>query len=362
VRTIVLSDLHLGSRTDADVLRLPEARAALEEALRSEPPDRLVLLGDLLELRHGPVADALDAARPALEVLGDAVGPGGRVVLVPGNHDHALVAHWHDRRSLRREPPLTLSERVERHGSDALSAIASALAPARLEVAYPGLWLRDDVYATHGHYLDRHFTVPTFERLAAGAMERVVGPIPAAGATPADYEAALAPIYAWLHAIARGRTGFGASRQRGSQHMWQVLTAKGPRPVRRRALAAAFPLAVRLLNRAGVGPVRAELSGPELRRAGLAAMGEALRRLGVDATWVVFGHTHRPGPLDGDDPAEWRPGGGPALVNSGSWVYEEVFAGRDGPGNPYWPGTLVVVGEDGPPRVRNALAGWRPAL
>jgi hypothetical protein len=143
--------------------------------------------------------------------------------------------------------------------------------------------------------------------------------------------------------------------------MWRVLTAKGPRPARRRALAAAFPLAVAALNRAGLGPVRAELSGAELRRAGLLAMGEAVRRLGVDATWVVFGHTHRPGPLDGDDAAEWSPGGGPALVNSGSWVYEEVFAGRDGTGNPYWPGTLVEVGEHGPPAVRNVLGDWRPS-
>ena len=48
------------------------------------------------------------------------------------------------------------------------------LAPRTVRVAYPGVWLRDDVYATHGHYIDRHITVPMLERLAAGAMRRVV--------------------------------------------------------------------------------------------------------------------------------------------------------------------------------------------
>ncbi len=40
--------------------------------------------------------------------------------------------------------------------------------------AYPGLWVREDVYATHGHYLDCHLTIPTLERLGIGAMGRVM--------------------------------------------------------------------------------------------------------------------------------------------------------------------------------------------
>jgi len=57
VRTLVISDLHLGSRNGVDVLRRPAAQRALVEAL--EGVDRLVILGDLLELRHGPMRDAL---------------------------------------------------------------------------------------------------------------------------------------------------------------------------------------------------------------------------------------------------------------------------------------------------------------
>ena len=41
-----------------------------------------------------------------------------------------------------------------------------------LTLAYPGLRLRPDVYATHGHYLDLHLTVPRLESIAASAMGR----------------------------------------------------------------------------------------------------------------------------------------------------------------------------------------------
>ena len=52
--------------------------------------DTIVLLGDVIELREGPVAGVLEVARPLFERLG-AAAAGKRVVLVPGNHDHELV-------------------------------------------------------------------------------------------------------------------------------------------------------------------------------------------------------------------------------------------------------------------------------
>ena len=55
-----------------------DLRASLLDALADV--DRLVLLGDVLELRHGPVRDALDAAQPVLAAIGEALGarPRGR--------------------------------------------------------------------------------------------------------------------------------------------------------------------------------------------------------------------------------------------------------------------------------------------
>ena len=331
------------------MLRRPAAREALAAAL--EGVDRLVLLGDVLELRHGPVSAALEAAAPALEAIGAAMA-GREIVLVAGNHDHGLVRPWLDDFA---EPGL--AERAEpATASTAAVSVAELLAPARVEVAYPGIWLREDVYATHGHYLDLFTTVPTFERLGAGLMTRLVG-VPEPGASAADFEAVLAPIYAWIESAAHrtrpGRRAAGAGR---SGEMWATLNSVPPtrRPVRARLLAAGFPVAIAAINRARLGPVSADLSGASLRRGGLAGMGEAAARLGLAPPHLVFGHTHRTGPLPGDDPGEWT-AGGTRLYNAGSWVYARGFIGRDGPAGPYWPGGAVEIADDGPPVVRRLL-------
>src|SRR5436190_22644879 len=102
MRTLVISDLHLGVRTGADVLARPEALDVL--CSRLDGIDRLVLLGDTLELRHGPARDALARAEPVMRAIGDALGSAGEVVIAGGNHDHPLVAGWLDWRG-RREVP-----------------------------------------------------------------------------------------------------------------------------------------------------------------------------------------------------------------------------------------------------------------
>ena len=303
----------------------------------------------MLELRHGPVSAALDAAAPALGAIGAAMAD-RPVVLVPGNHDHGLVRPWLDDLA---EPGV--SERLApATASPTAAAVAELLAPARVEVAYPGVWLRDDVYATHGHYLDLFTTIPTFERLGAGVMSRLVG-APEAEATAADFEAVLAPIYAWIEAAAHrtrpGRRAAGAGR---SGEMWAALAGPGRRPVRTRLLGAGFPVVIAAINRARLGPVSADLSGPSLRRGGLAGMREATARLGLSPPHLIFGHTHRTGPLPGDDLGEWTTGA-TRLHNTGSWVYARGFIGRGGPSGPYSPGGAVEVGADGPPVVRRLL-------
>src|SRR4051794_27636454 len=144
MRTLVVSDLHLGGRTGTDVLRRdPDALAALARAL--DGADRLVLLGDTLELRHGPAREALAAAQPVVEAIGAALAPGASVVLVPGNHDYALAAHWLDARAR----PLGLEAVVKPQTASPLARhVAGWLgAPERdVRVAYPGVWLRDDVW------------------------------------------------------------------------------------------------------------------------------------------------------------------------------------------------------------------------
>jgi hypothetical protein len=363
VRTIVVSDLHLGAHREVDVLRRDAPLRALCAAL--DGVDRLVLLGDALELRQAPVRDVLLVALPAIAAIGAALGPGAELVLVTGNHDHHLIAQWLDRRGLDAAAgPLALEQFLSDDdiaADPALRTLAAAARPARLRIAYPGLWLRDDVYAMHGHYLDRLTTLPTMERLALGAMTQVVGPVPEGrgAASVEHFEAALRPIYAWMHAIAQTPAGvWSAGGQTTSARTWKLLTGDGGRrTLRGTVLATGFPLAIAALNRARLGPLQADISGHQLRRTALRAFGEVVWRLGVDADHVIFGHTHRAGPLPGDDPFEWQVhGSATSLHNPGSWVVEPILATGD-PDGPYHAGRAILVDDDGsPPRLQRLVS------
>lgn len=358
MRQLVISDLHLGVRTRADVLTRPAVLAVLLERLRGV--DRLVLLGDTLELRHGPTREALAVAEPVMRAIGHALGPDGQVVLVPGNHDHAIGAGWLDWRARRDAPePLALEQRVApERASWIAKRLAGWLSPAAVELSYPGVWLRDDVFATHGHYLDAHLVIPTIERLMVGVIARVTGPIPDP-ARPEDYEAVLAPLYALSQASAQRADGPRAAiGGRSAMGIWRSLSGTGRRRVLRGiALQVPFRAGVAFANRAGLGPLQTQIGVVDLRRAGLEAVGEVARRLRVTPEHLLFGHTHRTGMLDGDDPAEWRTPSGIALHSAGSWVHDPQFIAR-GPGSrsPYWPGGAIALGDAGPPRLERLLA------
>ena len=337
--TAIVSDLHLGMASGRDLLRTGDALAALIAAL--EGVDELVLLGDLVELRELPLGQVIDAARPVLAEIGRAMG-GGRVTITAGNHDHQLAAPLIERLRLEGRP-LELETVAEPPGDGALGQIAAALAPAEIRLAYPGVWVRGDLYATHGHYLDLHNTVPSLERIAIGAVQRVTGRVDGA-MRPDDYEAAVAPVYALGYALAQsaGRR----MRQDRSVKAWQAIGSGG---VRGRLLGGvAVPAVVGLLNRAGLGPLKPDVSGPALRESALTGMRTVIDRLGIDAAHVVFGHTHRSGPHPGD--AGWD-----GLVNSGSWIHEPYLLGDDPRSSPYHAGHVVLVDDTGPPRLQRVL-------
>ena len=84
-------------------------------------------------------------------------------------------------------------------------------------------------------------------------------------------------------------------------------------------------------------------------------MGRVAEVVAPGAGHVIFGHTHRPGPLPGDEPAEWTTLSGTQLWNTGSWLYERAFI-TPGSKSPYWPGTVLTLEESGPPRIENVLS------
>ena len=362
VTTAIVSDLHLGTLSGMDVARRPEARSRLLEVAAGA--DRLVLLGDLLELRERPTAAVLEDVAAILHDLGEATA-GKPVLIVPGNHDHQLVAPALERGRLVSGDLLPLEAEHPPQPGELADRVAALMPRSEVVFAYPGVWLRDDVYALHGHYLDAHLTVPRVECLIAAAVERFATGLGEAGpTTPAQYEAILAPIYTLSNVLAQNARARPAVRRSNlSRNVWSA--ANGDRRAAGRLKSAligkaAIPAAVTAINAAGMGPFKADISGEELRRAGLRAIGEVVARLGIEADHVIFGHTHRAGPLDGETDG-WRLPGGVRLTNTGSWVHEDAFVSSSGPSNPYWPGRVALLGDAGPPELVTVLDELEPA-
>ena len=332
VRTLVISDLHLGARLRRDVLRSGEALGALLEALGDV--DRLVLLGDVVELLEGRPRQAMAVAEPVLRVIGARMGVRREVIVVPGNHDADLLRPW----LLERREPLAVDARVPRDATPLLARLTAWLEPAQVGVRYPGVWLSDRVWATHGHYLDRHLLPEAAYGIARGALGR----LPRDHATPADYERAGGPSLTRLEAL---------------------VTRWLPRPLAELAddlaellRAATMPGIPRKLLHRRTSPLTSGLLGAQMRRASLPALARVVHRLEVDAEWVVFGHVHRAGPLAGDDLKRWSgPVDRPRIVNSGSWVYEPLLVHHATPPHPYWPGGAILLEDDGDPRVTGLL-------
>jgi predicted phosphodiesterase len=346
VRTAIVSDLHLGNGHGEDLLRDAEIRRLLIEELSGA--DRVVLLGDAIETREVTMPKALEAARPFFLELGEVMA-GREVLLVPGNHDHRLAEPLLERLAAAGEA--VGLERVEAADGDPLSGIAGWLGKAGLRVAYPGIWLREDVYATHGHYMDCHMRLPRIECIAAAALLRAFGPLPDP-AGPDDYERFLRPVYGFSYGLAQ--SGLAGSATRPSERAWRTISgrrrARGP--IRRLAVRAAveggIPAGLWALNRLLRSRFDATLTNEAISRSGIEGATELARRLRLDAPHLITGHTHRAGPGRGEQP--WRLPGGGLLHNTGSWVFATALHHPGTPPGPYWPGVVTWLEEDAAPR------------
>ena len=268
LRTLVISDLHLGARAGADVLRATASglRCCRARRSRSARPARR-----RARAAAWAGADRVGRGAPVLRGARRA-SAGGEVVVLPGNHDHALLRGWLER--ARQPSPLGLEQPSRRGRREHRSRpLAEWVAPARVRVAYPGVWLREDVYAIHGHYGDWHNTVPIVERLGSGLM------CASRGARRARSRAPRTTRRCWRRCT-RGSTR-SPQRRRPATRRTARSTGRGAgAPARRGAGRAtrAQPGAARRLSRwpsrrstrAGLGPLRADISRAELRRAGAA--------------------------------------------------------------------------------------------
>ena len=355
MRTAIVSDLHLGNAFGEDLLRDAGIRQTLLEEIAAA--DRLVLLGDVLELRELPLATVLESSRSFLGELGEAMA-GRQIVLVPGNHDHRLAEPLLEETAFAGRP-LGLEQRASATAEPALRN-AAPLNHAELEIAYPGVWVREDVYATHGHYMDCHMSLPRVECIAAAAMMRRFGPLPD-HATAADYERVVRPIYGFSFSLAQ--SGLAEKATRPSERAWKTISNQGAvrsrarRAAVRAAVKAGIPATIWGINRLLHADFNPDLSAAAITASGVAAATELAERLGIQAPHVITGHTHRAGPLESD--GEWPLAGGGSLHNTGSWVFASAFHHPGTPPGPYWPGTVTWIEDDAPPR-RVRLLTERP--
>ncbi len=200
-----------------------------------------------------------------------------------------------------------------------LRSVVSWLEATRVEVRYPGVWLADGVWATHGHYLNNY----------------------------------LRPVSSWgLHR----RTELQPATPAG----FEYIPKRPAAPHLRDGLPPERWLDRRIPSR--LAPVTARMLGNQMLRHAMPALALATQALGVEADWVIFGHVHRRGPRQGDDLQLWSgPGGSPRIVNTGSWRYEPVVVHDAGPSGGYWPGGAVVLDEEGQPRSVGLLDGLTEA-
>ncbi len=214
---------------------LPALIAAAAEA------DRLVLLGDVIELRHGPLREALAAARPVLERIGRRPAPrrGGR------DRSRTITTTACCARGSAVAPPTGSPRRSDSSLPSIRSRASRSSGSPRgsrrpgVRVAYPGVWLRDDVYAMHGHYTDRDTTVPILERLGV----RADAPRARASERPAEQRRGLrGGARADVRVDRRGRRA-GRARRRGRRErpgagVARAAEARAAASVRARAIAA----------------------------------------------------------------------------------------------------------------------------
>jgi predicted phosphodiesterase len=395
--TALISDLHLGAWQLNDLLRYPFFIERLTESL--EGVDEVYLLGDILELRFQRLELALQAARPFFAALGDTLrgrrarnGRMPRIVFVGGNHDYHFALQLMER---EQEMAIERGETTPYKFSGKVPNVSDTLLLRQLrgmvgpgvavEFAYPYVVLETaagPALAMHGHYLDLHLASPAERLLAiieqALTAYRLQAPRPGFDL----YEAVLRPQNELLYWIGQSPAGAQVQseiwrRLRGdNRHLPRGFLARLRRIAIRRALRAAEALAGAAARQITDRVLKGDVTSISPARGtgvaeGIQAFMDSLYALQGDLfaiegwhrppAYVIFGHTHRPGPLPGvDDGADtpWRAqwaGQSVDVLNTGSWLYDVERALTQEYHETHWPGTLVLIPDGGAPRVISVL-------
>lgn len=377
--TAILSDLHLGAAHGDDLLRYPFFCNLLREQL--DGVDHVVLLGDILDLRFQQLEIALQLAMPFLSMLGEVLSTAKhpRVTYIPGNHDHHYASRLieaEQERAIDAGEPYIFKQAVAPRDFF-LSRQLARLIGGKVEVKFTYFYDTLDssegpIFLIHGHYLDLHI-----DAVPARLLSLLQASIASAGQnvealSPDLYEAILRPQYELLHWI--GQSPGGGQIQ---SRIYERLRGGAPPNTRLRQIRRAA------LNRAAsvggkVGVALAEMVANRLVKGGLSLTSPAREAqveqtisafslsleeldayLPTGAKYVIFGHTHRPGPLESiDSPERWTVklhGQETQVMNSGSWLYDAGKARRPDYRPQRWPGTFILIPDRGQPRLVEVL-------
>jgi UDP-2,3-diacylglucosamine pyrophosphatase LpxH len=378
--TAILSDLHLGAAHGDDLLRYPYFCDVLREQL--DGIDHIVLLGDILDLRFQRLEDALLIATPFLAMLGDVLRGARhpRVTYIPGNHDYHYAGRLieaEQERAIEAGEAFSLGQIVAPPDfflSRQLARIIGIDVEIRFAYFYDVLESSEGpVLLTHGHYLDLHLGAAPARLLSLLQASIAAAGQTFSGLSPDLYEAILRPQYELLHWI--GQSPGGGQIQ---SRIYERLRGGAPpstrlRQIRRAALRGAasvggrvgVALAETLANRIVKGGLSLTSPAREAQtEAAIYAFSLSLQELepylprGMRS--IIFGHTHRPGPLEDIDTLDdWKVnlhGQETIVMNSGSWLYDSGKARRADERPQRWPGTFILIPDQGPPRLVEVLA------
>ncbi len=378
--TAIISDLHLGAAHGDDLLRYPFFCDLLREQL--DGVDHIVLLGDILDLRFQRLEDALVLSTPFLAMLGDVLREARhpRVTYIAGNHDHHYAVRLlesEQERAIDTGQSFSLGQAVAPPDfflSRQLARIIGQAVDIRFVYFYDVLESSTGpILLTHGHYLDLHLGAAPARLLSLVQASIASAGQSATELSPDLYEAILRPQYELLYWI--GQTPGGGQMQ---SRIYERLRGGAPpstplRQFRRAALRGAanvggrvgVALAETLANRLVKGGI--SLTSPAREAQAEAAihafslsMEELEPFLPSGMRYAIFGHTHRPGPLEDIDTLDrWSiklHGQETIVMNSGSWLYDGGKARRLDYRPQRWPGTFILVPDQGPPRLVEVLA------
>jgi Calcineurin-like phosphoesterase len=369
MRSLVISDTHLGAWTGDDLLAYPWAREALRPEL--ERADEVVLLGDFLDLLFSTIEHAFERADGLVELLAQTL-PGKRLVWLAGNHDHHILVRRLE--SLIELQIATGQSFEDLHDRWCAGFFFEAFLRRRLpnttiEIAYPDYRIGGAVLS-HGHYLDGEVRGSVPNRLLQGGFWRFAG-----GRTPnptiEDYEASLVPLTELLFVAAQLPKGAPAEQRMQAElrhigHLAAVAAAPGRQLARLgRSLAGRLRTGPPLRDTTDYGLARVVAPGASVLTS-VRAYERVCRHLGwiQEASWFVFAHTHQP--LSGVSATEAR--ARPRFWNSGSWIYEppaDSVADYLDYLDHNWPGSAVVIDSEecgGEPQLLELLAADRSAL